>query len=134
MVDFLDDPLGPDPLSPQPFRDPRWSVPTHRTQTSRTSRLRARPSTVARIPPPSEVFQAWRRAQEQVDRLTRDIPPAPSVLRTTGFMGPELAEQIVAWFTGRPTASADAVRRSYGALARETSWLSAGILHAPAAG
>jgi hypothetical protein len=104
MVDFLDDPLGPEPLSP------------------------------AAIPPPSEVFQAWRRAQEQVDRLTRDIPPAPSVLRTTGFLGPDLAEQIVAWFTGRPTASADAVRRSYGALARETSWLSAVILDAEAAG
>jgi hypothetical protein len=92
------------------------------------------PLSPAAIPPPSEVFQAWRPAQEQVDRLSRDTPHAPSVLRTTGFLGPELAERIVAWFTGRPTASADAVRRSYGALARETSWLSAVILDDPVAG
>jgi hypothetical protein len=99
-----------------------------------TDALEPDPLSPAPIAAPSEVFPAWGRAQEQVDRLTRDVPPAPSVLRTTGFLEPELAERIVAWFTGKPTASADAVRRAYGALARETSWLSAVILDAPAAG
>jgi len=72
---------------------------------------------------PREVFPPWRRAQLEVDRLAREAPPAPRVLRTTGFLEPELAERVTDWFTGRPTAPADAVRRSYRALERETAQL-----------
>jgi hypothetical protein len=72
---------------------------------------------------PSEVFPAWRRAQLEAGRLAREAPPAPSVLRTTGFLTPALAERVTGWFTGPPTAPADAVRRSYEALERETARL-----------
>ena len=33
----------------------------------------------------------WRRAQFEVDRHAREAPPSPYVLRTTGFLAPELA-------------------------------------------
>ena len=72
---------------------------------------------------PCEVFPTWRRAQVEVDRLAREAPLAPCVLRTTGFLRPELAERVTDWFTGQPTAPADAVRRSYRALERETARL-----------
>jgi hypothetical protein len=72
---------------------------------------------------PSEVFPTWRRAQLEVDRLAREAPLAPGVLRTTGFLAPELAEQISGWFTGVPTAPSDTVRQSYRALERETARL-----------
>ncbi len=73
--------------------------------------------------PPREVFPTWRRAQLEVDRLARDALIAPGVLRTTGFLEPELAERITDWFTGRPSAPTDAVRQSYRALERETAQL-----------
>lgn len=58
--------------------------------------------------PPGEVFPAWRHAQLEVDRLAREPLIAPSVLRTTGFLRPELAERVAEWFTGKPTAPTDA--------------------------
>jgi hypothetical protein len=69
------------------------------------------------------VFPPWRAAQCAVGRLARKAPPTPSVLRTTGFLELELAERITDWFTGRPTAPANAVRRSYRALEHETAQL-----------
>ena len=42
---------------------------------------------------PREVFPAWHRAQLEVDRLALQAPLPPRVLRTTGFLRPELAEQ-----------------------------------------
>jgi len=67
-----------------------------------------------------DVFPAWRRAQLEVDRHARDAPLSPSVLRTTGFLRPALAERVTEWFTATPTAPTEAVRRSYRALERET--------------
>jgi hypothetical protein len=72
---------------------------------------------------PSEVFAMWGRAQLEADRLAREPSLPPSVLRTTGFLRPELAERVTDWFTGTPTAPPGAVRRSYRALARETARL-----------
>ena len=72
---------------------------------------------------PSEVFPPWRRAQLEADRLAREAPLAPSVLRSRGFLRPELAERVSDWFTGCPTAPTDAVRESYQALERETARL-----------
>jgi hypothetical protein len=72
---------------------------------------------------PCEVFSPWRRAQLEVDRHAREAPLPPCVLRTTGFLRPELAELVTGWFTGPPSAPADAVRRSYRALERETARL-----------
>jgi hypothetical protein len=80
------------------------------------------------------VFPAWRRAQVEVDRQAREAPLAPCVLRTTGFLRPELAERVTEWFTGQPTAPADAVRRSYRALERETARLFEIICRAPSRG
>jgi hypothetical protein len=59
---------------------------------------------------PSQVFPRWRRAQLELDRHARELPLPPYVLRTTGFLEPELAEQVAEWFTGTPTAPAGAVR------------------------
>jgi len=56
------------------------------------------------------------------------------VLRTTGFLAPELAERITDWFTGQPTAPTDAVRRSYRALERETARLFEAVCRAPSLG
>jgi len=72
---------------------------------------------------PREVFAPWRRAQLEVDLLAREPRPAPAALRTAGFLAPELAERVTDWFTGPPTAPADAVRRSYRALARDAARL-----------
>lgn len=72
-----------------------------------------------------EVFRPWRRAQREVDRLARVPPPAPWALRARGWLAPEAAERVAAWFTGPPTAPAAAVRASYRALERETAWLAA---------
>jgi hypothetical protein len=79
--------------------------------------------TAADLTAPCEVFPMWRRAQLEVDRLARETPVAPHVLRTTGFLRPELANRVAGWFTGQPTAPPDAVRRSYRALERETARL-----------
>src|SRR4051812_29999627 len=66
--------------------------------------------------PPREVFVPWGRAQRTVDRLAREAPPSPAVLRATGFLGPELAEWVTDWFTGphrrRPERSARRIGRS----------------------
>jgi hypothetical protein len=72
---------------------------------------------------PSQVFPRWRRAQLEVDRHAREAPLPPYVLRTTGFLEPELAEEVADWFTGTPTAPLEAVLRSYRALERETARL-----------
>ena len=72
---------------------------------------------------PSQVFPRWHRAQLELDRHAREMPLPPYVLRTTGFLQPELAEEVADWFTGAPTAPSDAVRRSYCALERETERL-----------
>jgi hypothetical protein len=133
MHTFLDDPLGLDPLGPLPVRDTRWFIAAHGPGTLRTAHLDDPPPSPA-IPAPDEVFLAWRPAQDQVDRLARDAVPASSILRTTGFLRPDLAERVADWFTGTRTAPADAVRRSYGALERETARLSKVIRAAPAAG
>ncbi len=74
--------------------------------------------------PCEEVFPPWARAQREVQRLAREAPPPAPVLRTTGLLRPDLAEQIAEWFTGDRTASAAAVRRSYRALEHETARLS----------
>ena len=70
----------------------------------------------------------------EVDRLAREAPLAPCVLRTTGFLRPELAERVTDWFTGKPTAPTDAVRRSYRALERETARLFEIVRRAPSLG
>ena len=72
---------------------------------------------------PNEVFPTWNRAQLELERHAREAPPSPHVLRTTGFLGPELAERVTEWFTAPPTAPTDAIRRSYQALERETARL-----------
>jgi hypothetical protein len=83
---------------------------------------------------PDEVFATWDRAQLEVERLAREAVLAPCVLRTTGFLRPELAECVTDWFTGKPTAPADAVRRSYRALECETARLFEIIRRAPSLG
>jgi hypothetical protein len=72
---------------------------------------------------PCEVFPRWRRAQLELDRLALQAPPSPYLLRTTGFLVPELADAVTEWFLGPPAAPAGAVSRSYDALERETAAL-----------
>jgi hypothetical protein len=72
---------------------------------------------------PREVFPAWRQAQLAADRLAREPLIAPGVLRTMGFLSPEVAERVSDWFTAAPAPLTDAVLHSYGALERETSRL-----------
>jgi hypothetical protein len=79
--------------------------------------------TTASAAPPREVFPPWRPAQLEVDRHAREAPPSPSVLRTTGFLRPPLAERVTEWFAATPTTPTEAVRRSYRALERETARL-----------
>ena len=81
------------------------------------------PIAARRAAAPSELFPMWGRAQLEVHRHTRETPLSPFVLRSTGFLRPELAEQVTDWFTGTPTAPTDAVRQSYRALERETARL-----------
>jgi hypothetical protein len=72
---------------------------------------------------PCEVFPAWDRAQREVDRRARVVPPSPRVLRTTGLLRPELAARVAEWFTATPAKPSESVRQSYWALARETARL-----------
>jgi hypothetical protein len=72
---------------------------------------------------PCQVFPRWPRAQLELDRHARELPLPPYVLRTTGFLEPELAEQVAEWFGGPPTTPNGAVRRAYRALERETARL-----------
>lgn len=137
MDDFFDHPIGLDPLGPLPFRDPRWFIPAHAAGSSRTANLSGRQTAVsqsAAVQAPREVFAMWRRAQLEVDRLAGEPPLAPHVLRTRGFLRPEVAQRVADWFTGKPTAPAGAVRRSYRALARETARLSEIVHRAPSSG
>ena len=76
---------------------------------------------------PAEVFPPWRRAQHEAERLAREALPAPAVLRTTGFLAPELAGWVTDWFMSSSTAPSDAARRSYRALERDTARLFAVI-------
>ena len=71
---------------------------------------------------PRELFPTWRRAQLVVDRHARQPTPPASVLRTAGFLRPELAESVTEWFLD-DAAPSGPVRRSYEALARETAHL-----------
>jgi hypothetical protein len=77
----------------------------------------------ARTEPPVEVFPPWYEAQRSAGRLAHAAGVAPSVLRTAGFLRPDAVELVTDWFLGRPTASEEAVRESYGALERETARL-----------
>jgi hypothetical protein len=72
---------------------------------------------------PTEVFTPWRRAQIIVGRLALEARVPSSVLRTTGFLTPELAARVIGWFTGTPRAREYAIHRSYAALAHETARL-----------
>jgi hypothetical protein len=83
---------------------------------------------------PDEVFPTWDRAQLEVERLAREAVLAPYEMRTTGFLRPDVAERVTDWFTGNPTAPADAVRRSYRALERETARLFEIVCGAPSFG
>jgi hypothetical protein len=83
---------------------------------------------------PRELFPTWRRAQLTVDRLAREPLIAPGTLRATGFLCPDAADQVADWFTGKPVASAGAVRQSYRALERETARLYEIIRAAPSRG
>ncbi len=73
--------------------------------------------------PPLDVFSTWRRAQLELDRHARESPLSAYLLRTTGFLRPELAEWVTEWFTDAPEPPDHAVQRSYAALARETARL-----------
>jgi hypothetical protein len=75
----------------------------------------------ARTESPCEVFPQWHEAQLAAGRLACESRVASSLLRTTGFLPPDLAELVSDWFLGERTASEDAVRESYGALERETA-------------
>jgi hypothetical protein len=86
------------------------------------------------IAAPREVFAPWRRAQRAVDCLALRARPAPSVLRTTGFLRLDVAERVTDWFTGEPTASPEAVRHSYRALERDTRRLFEMVRRAPSLG
>jgi hypothetical protein len=77
----------------------------------------------ARAGSPSEVFPQWDEAQRTVDDLAREPRPAASVLRTTGYLPPDLAARVTDWFLGTATAPRAAVRLSYRALERETARL-----------
>jgi hypothetical protein len=77
----------------------------------------------ARADSPCEVFPHWREARLAVDHLAREPRVALPVLRTTGFLRPDLVRLVTDWFLGKPTASEDAVRQSYRALEREIARL-----------
>jgi hypothetical protein len=78
---------------------------------------------------PREVFTVWRRAQLEVERHAREAALTASVLRSTGFLAPELAERVADWFTAAPAAPTTDVRHSYRALERETARLFAIARH-----
>jgi hypothetical protein len=72
---------------------------------------------------PREVFPVWRRAQLELDRHAREASISPYVLRTAGFLAPEVAERVTDWFMETSAGPTDAVERSYRALERETARL-----------
>jgi hypothetical protein len=100
---------------------PRAGDPTAPWQTGPRPAVRDPPRADAE--PPGEIFAPWHRAQLEVGRQARESALPPSVLRATGFLAPDVAKRVTDWFTGAPTAPADAVRRSYAAFERETARL-----------
>lgn len=72
---------------------------------------------------PEDVFSPWPEAQSMVERLARERPPAPRVLRSTRLLGDERAERIADWFTAPTAAPTAAVGAAYRALERETAQL-----------
>jgi hypothetical protein len=68
-------------------------------------------------------FSVWHRAQRAVERHAGELLPPPSVLRTTGFLPPAMAERISRWFTAPPAAPSRTVRHSYRALEGDTARL-----------
>jgi len=72
---------------------------------------------------PDEVFAPWRRAQIEFARHAREVPPAPDVLRTTGFLPPDLAERVTDWYLEDAATPTDEVLHAYGALERDTARL-----------
>src|ERR1700744_6375988 len=72
---------------------------------------------------PTELFTPWRRAQIMVSRLALEARVPSSVLRTTGFLKPEIADRVIDWFTSAPRAPERAVHRSYVMLEHETTRL-----------
>jgi hypothetical protein len=65
----------------------------------------------------------WHRAQFEVERLAREPLPAPSLLRTTEFLRPEVAESVADWFLAPVDMPSAAVLRSYRALERDVARL-----------
>ena len=57
---------------------------------------------ITTIEGPCEVFPMWHRAQREVERHARTVPPPSHRLRTEVALPPELAERVADWFTGRP--------------------------------
>jgi hypothetical protein len=78
---------------------------------------------ITTIEGPCEVFPMWHRAQHEVERNARTVPPPPHRLRREVALPPELAERVAEWFTGPPVAPDDAIRRSYRALRHDTARL-----------
>jgi hypothetical protein len=72
---------------------------------------------------PTEVFPIWRRAQIELTRHARAVPPGPDVLRTTGFLLGETAERVTDWYLEAPEPPSEAVLRAYAALERDTARL-----------
>jgi hypothetical protein len=73
--------------------------------------------------PPIEVFEPWPRAQREVDWLARETMPPPVVLRSHGWLAPDLAERIADWFLAPSQVPDAVVRASYAALQHETEHL-----------
>jgi hypothetical protein len=136
--DRFSDRLGLDPLSPVPAAgDPLRFMPAHGAGDARMTTLSRQPTGSAengRPAAPCEVFPTWRRAQLEVNHLAREALLAPCMLRTTGFLRPELAERVTDWFTAKPTTPTDAVRQSYRALEREAARLFEIVRRAPSYG
>jgi hypothetical protein len=82
---------------------------------------------IAQLDGPAEVFPMWLRAQLEVERCGLETRHAADVLRTTGFLEPELAERVAGWYLDEPAEPSAAVRRSYRALVRDTARLFAVI-------
>jgi hypothetical protein len=78
---------------------------------------------ITTIEGPCEVFPMWHRAQREVTRHARDVPPPAHRLRTEVALPPELAERVADWFMAPPVTPDDAIRRSYGALRHDTARL-----------
>jgi hypothetical protein len=76
---------------------------------------------------PEDVFTPWPQAQNVVDDLAHERPPAASLLRTADLLDPDRAARIAAWFAGPAPAASVAVRLAYRALERDTARLYAAV-------